>query len=165
MNNKPRFVALAAIAAALLSGVPFAAELPKEGTYDVMSCFTRKIFRMRHSETLRAWSYDETATARSKEPGGLFDGDEVRCVGAAASINGKRMGLSFCEGIAPNGDKRLTRFWYDADGKIQREELGGTGRYEGLVTTGSVRQVAPAEEVSPDVQKYCNHLTGTYRMK
>src|SRR5512139_1371301 len=98
MKSKPRFATLLAAAAAL-SGLGLAAELPKEGSYDVTSCFTQKIFRVRYSDALRAWSYEETATARSKEPGGLFDGDQVRCVGASASLNGKMTGQSFCEGV------------------------------------------------------------------
>ncbi len=163
MNDKSRIAVL--LAGTLLSGVAIAAELPREGSYDATSCFTQKIFRIRHSEALRAWSFEEVASVKSKEPGGLFDGDEVRCVGSNASVNGKMTGQTFCEGIAPNGDKRLTRFWYDADGKVQREELGGTGRYDGLVTTGTIRKLGPTEEVSPGVMKYCNQLTGTYRMK
>jgi len=95
----------------------------------------------------------------------MFDGDSVRCVGTVAISNGKRMNLSICEGVASNGDKRLTRFQYDADGKLVRTEVAGTGMYEGMVTTGTAKAVVPEKEIQPGVTTYCNQLTGTYKMK
>ena len=74
-------------------------------------------------------------------------------------------GSSICEGVAKNGDKRLTRFQYDADGKLVREEVAGTGMYEGMVTTGTAKAVVPEKEIQPGVTTYCNQLTGTYKMR
>lgn len=165
MKNKPRLAALAVIAFAALSGSVLAAELPKEGSYDYLICFTRNVYRIDHSKTRFAYSYDESGTVESKVPGGLFDKDTVRCVGMTASMEGKRSGGSVCEGVAPNGDKRLTRFWYDGDGKFQREEVGGTGMYDGMVTTGAVKPAGPSEQVKPGIVKVCNHATGTYTLK
>lgn len=165
MRNNARLAAMAAIACAALSASALAAELPKEGSYDCLVCFTRNVYRIDHSKTHFAYSYDESGIAESKVPGGPFDKEAVRCVGMIASMDGKRSGNSVCEGIAPNGDKRLTRFWYDGDGKLQREELGGTGMYDGLVTTGSVKPTGPPEQVKPGTVKVCNHATGTYKLK
>jgi len=158
-------ISVAMCIAATSSGIAFAADLPKEGSYDVKACFTRNIARIAFSDTHSAYSYNETATAVSLSPGGMFDGDSVRCVGTVAISDGKRMNLSICEAVAKNGAKRLTRFQYGADGKIVREEVAGTGMYEGLVTTGTVKEVVPTTEIQPGVTSYCNQLTGTYRIK
>jgi hypothetical protein len=165
MNKIVRMVSFATLVAATGSGVAFAADLPKEGSYDYKACFTRNITRIVFSDTHSAWSYNETATAVSTTPGGMFDGESVRCIGTTASSNGKRMGISTCEGVAKNGDKRLTRFQYGADGKLVREEVAGTGMYDGMVTTGTVKAVVPEKEIQPGVTTFCNQATGTYRMR
>jgi hypothetical protein len=158
-------ISVAAVVAATSGSLAFAADLPKEGSYDYKACFTRNITRIVFSDAHSAWSYNETATAVSTTPGGMFDGDSVRCIGTTAISNGKRMGISTCEGVAKNGDKRLTRFQYDADGKLVREEVAGTGMYEGMVTSGTAKEVEPRKEILPGVTTYCNHATGTYKMK
>jgi len=165
VNNKSRFIPLVAIAVAALSGSALAADLPKEGDYDYTACFTRNSARIDFSKTHFAYSYEETGTATSRIPGGLFDNEAVRCVGMTASLEGKRTGGSVCEGVDKDGDKRLTRFWYDSEGKFQREQVGGTGKYDGMVTTGSVTAVGTPEQVKPGTVKFCNHATGTYKLK
>jgi hypothetical protein len=147
------------------AGLAFAADLPKEGNYDHRVCFTRNIARIVFSDSHRAYSYEETGTVISASPGGIFDGEKVRCVGAVAVANNKRTGLSMCEGVATDGAKRLTRFHYDADGKLVREEVAGTGMYDGMVTTGTVQEVVAPKEVTPGTTTFCNQLTGTYRLK
>ncbi len=158
-------ISVATLIAATSVGFALAADLPKEGSYDYKACFTRNTTRIDFSDAHSAYSYNETATAVSISPGGLFDGESVRCVGSVAISNGKRTNLSICEGVAKNGDKRLTRFQYGADGKLLREEVAGTGMYEGMVTTGTAKEVVPPEEIRPGVTTYCNQLTGTYKMK
>ena len=57
------------------------------------------------------------------------------------------------------------QFQYSADGKLVREEVAGTGMYEGMVTTGTAKEVEPSKEIQPGVTTFCNQLTGTYKMK
>jgi len=165
MRTMLGMISVATVIAATPSSLGFAAELPKEGSYDYKACFTRNITRIDFSDTHRAYSYNEAATAVSATPGGMFDGDTVRCVGTIAISSGKRMGISTCEGVAKNGAKRLTRFQYGADGKLVREEVAGTGMYEGMVTTGTAKEVESSKEIQPGVTTFCNQLTGTYKMK
>jgi hypothetical protein len=146
-------------------GFAFAADLPKEGTYDYKVCFTRSTSRIDFSDAHQAYSYSETGTAVSATPGGMFDGDTVRCVGTVSISNGKRTNLSICEGVAKDGAKRLSRFQYGADGKLVREELAGAGVYEGMVTTGVAKEVVPPKEIQPGVTTYCNQATGTYKLR
>ena len=95
----------------LVVGSPaWAADLPSEGAYDIKTCFTRNSTLIQYSKTQYAYSYEETGTVVSTPPGGLFDGDVVRCVGMTAVVEGKRSGGSFCEAVTKDGDKRLTQF-------------------------------------------------------
>jgi hypothetical protein len=158
-------ISVATLIAATSSSPGFAADLPKEGSYDYKACFTRNITRIDFSDAHRAYSYNETATAVSTIPGGMFDGENVRCVGTVSISNGKRTNLSICEGVAKDGAKRLTRFQYGADGKLVREEIAGTGIYEGMITTGIAKEVEPSKEVQPGITTYCNQVTGTYKLK
>lgn len=141
------------------------AALPKTGDYDYTVCFTRTSNRIDFTKELFGFSYEEVGQAVAKVPGSLFDGEDVRCVGMISSIDGKRSGSSLCEGLAKDGDRRLTRFWYDAEGKIQREQVAGMGKYDGMTTTGSVKSVGTAETIKPGVSKYCHQATGTYAIK
>jgi hypothetical protein len=165
MKKRMGMFAALTIVTAIPLVVAFASDFPKEGSYDYKACFTRNITRIDFSGAHRAYSYNETATAVSTTPGGMFDGETVRCVGTVSVSNGKRTNLSICEGVAKNGDKRLTRFQYDADGRLVREEVAGTGMYEGMVTTGIAKAVVPEKEIGPGVTTFCNQVTGTYKMK
>ena len=155
----------AALLTVSAAGLAFATDLPKEGSYDYKTCFTRNIARIVFSDAHRAYSYDETGTTVSTSPGGMFDGEKVRCVGAVSIFNGKRTGMSSCEAVANDGSKRLTRFQYNAEGKLVREEVAGTGIYDGMVTTGTAREVVPPKEIKPGTTTFCNQLTGTYKLK
>lgn len=154
-----------ALAASLAAGAVFAADLPREGSYDYTTCFTRTAARIDYAPGYFAYSYEEVGATVSHPPGGPFDGEKVRCVGMTASLDGKRSGGSICEGIAGDGDKRLARFWYDADGKFQREAVAGTGKYDGMTTTGTVRTIKELQQTGPNTSEFCNRATGTYRLK
>jgi hypothetical protein len=151
--------------AAWMAGSTFAADLPKEGGYDIKTCFTRHSTRIDYDDTRFAYSYEETGTSVSSPPGGLFDNEVIRCVGLVASFDGKRSGGSVCEGLATNGDKRLTRFQYDSNNKLVREAVSGTGKYDGLTTSGTVRDAGPPVEIKTGTAQLCNLQAGTYKLK
>ena len=67
----------------------FAAELPKEGSYDFNSCWSGVNNAITFSKTHAASSYEMTGTTRSNPPGGMFDKSTFRCVGVNASLDGK----------------------------------------------------------------------------
>ncbi len=165
MRALPRSIVVTASVTVACAVGAAAADLPKEGSYDYTTCFTRTITRIEYSPTHFAYIHEDLGTSASNPPGGLFDNESVRCVGMTATFDGKRSGATVCEGVAPNGDKRLTRFWYDDKGEYQREAVAGTGRYDGLVTTGSIKAVGQTERIRPGVTRYCNQGTGTYRLK
>ena len=158
-------ISVATFVVAASSSLAFAADLPKEGTYDVTACFKRNLTRIDYSDTHYAWSYEETGTSHSNPPGGLFDDEIVKCVGSTSSFDGKRTGGTVCLGIAKNGDRRLTRFYYGDDGKVNRDAVSGTGMYDGMATKGTVEYPPPQPALKTGPSEYCNHQTGTYKLK
>ena len=165
MNSYARIFPLVFAFVGAVSGFVLAADLPKEGSYDITGCLTRNTTRIDYSTTHFAYSYDETGTSMSNPPGGMFDNEVIRCVGMVASFDGKQTGGIVCVGVAKDGDKRLTQFRYDSEGKVVREAVSGTGKYDGLVTSGTVSDVGPPMEIKTGTAEHCNHQTGTYKLK
>ena len=112
----------------------FAAELPKEGTYDFNSCWSGVNNTITFSKTHTASSYETTGTNRSNPPGGLFDKSTYRCLGMNTSFDEKNTAYTVCESIDVDGDKRLSYFSL-VDGKPTRTQITGTGKWEGIVMT------------------------------
>ena len=142
----------------------FAAELPKEGSYDFVSCWSGVNNAITFSKTYTAASYELTGTNRSNPPGGMFDKSTFRCVGINASLDGKVTASNVCETIDVDGDKRLLSF-SSIDGKTTRTNVAGTGKYEGIVTAGTVENLGPFPSIKDGTFQNCNHQTGTYKLK
>ena len=147
---------------------PFSAlatELPKEGSYDYTACWSGANNVITFSKTHTASSYEMTGAIRSNPPGGMFDKHTFRCVGMDASLDGKNTGSTVCEAIDTDGDKRLSYFSLGSDGKVTRENITGTGKFEGMVATGTVKHLGPFPVVKAGTFQDCNHQTGTYKLK
>lgn len=143
----------------------FAAELPKEGSYDFTSCSSGVNNVITFSKTHTANSYEITGTNRSNPPGGLFDKITYRCVGMTALLDGKVIASTVCEAIDVDGDKYLAKV-STGDGKTTRTIVAGTGKYEGIVTTQTVfEQLGPFPTIKDGTSQSCNHQTGTYKLK
>jgi hypothetical protein len=166
MKQTIRFISFVALIGLASAGSSSAAELPKEGSYDFTSCWSGVSNTISFSKTHSAFSYEMTGVNRSSPPGGLFDKLAFRCVGMNASFDGKVSGTTVCEGVDSDGDKRLTYFSLGTDGKITRQFIVGTGKYEGMVETGSqVQPLGPFPVVKAGTFADCNHQTGTYKLK
>lgn len=142
-----------------------AVELPKEGSYDYTACWSGVNSVITFSKTHTASSYEMTGSARSTSPGGMFDKNTFRCVGMNASFDGKNTASTVCETVDPDGDKRLAYFSLGRDGKVTRENIVGTGKYEGMVASGTVQPLGPFPTVKDGTFQDCNHQTGTYKLK
>jgi hypothetical protein len=151
----------------ILTSAPsaFAAELPKEGRYDITACWSGANNAVTFSKTHTATSYEITGTVRSNTPGGMFDKGTFRCVGMDASLGGKNTQSTVCEATDADGNKRLTYFSLGSDGKLTREFVVGTGKYEGMVTAGTVEPLGPFPVAKVGTVQDCNHQTGTYKLK
>jgi hypothetical protein len=165
VSNVSCFFPLAVALTIVGSGPALAADLPKEGTYDITACFTRVLNRIEFSKTHRAASLEQTGTSRSNIPGGMFDNESVRCVGVTTVMEGKSTINNFCESLDKDGDKRFTRFYSAADGSILREHVAGTGKYDGLETTGTYTIVGSFPTIKEGTVLFCNRQTGTYKLK
>ena len=117
MSQTLRFFYLVAFIGLASADSVFAAELPKEGSYDYTSCWSGVNNVITFSKTHTASSYELTGTNRSNPPGGLFDKSNYRCVGMNTSLDGKITAYTGCESIDVDGDKRLAYF-STADGKV-----------------------------------------------
>jgi hypothetical protein len=155
---------LAALAASAACAFA-AANLPKEGSYDVTACWTGTANDLVFNKDHTANSYEMLGTIMSNPPGGFADGSTFRCVGMNTAIKGKMGGGNVCQVTDPDGDKRLNAFHIEADGKVVRENLGGTGKYEGMTQTNTVAMLPPMKEAKPGTFQGCNRQTGTYKLK
>ena len=144
----------------------FAAEVPKEGSYDYTSCWSGVNNVITFSKTHTASSSEFTGTTRSNPPEGMYGSKNTfRCVGMNASLDGKITASTVCEATDVDGDKRLTYF-STGDGKVTRTFVAGTGKYEGMVnTTGTVQPLGPFPAIKAGTFQDCNHQTGTYKLK
>lgn len=140
-----------------------AAPLPKEGTYDVTACMTRNVSRVAVGND-KAAAIEQFGVSMSNPPGGIFDGESVHCVGMMASLNGEPMVNNVCESLDRDGDRRLTYFFAGPDRKVQRRHIAGTGKYDGLETSGTYTSTAyPA--IKDGVELFCNRQQGTYKLR
>jgi hypothetical protein len=160
-----RVMLAAAVVAVVSSGPIFAADLPKEGGYDITSCFTRVSNLITFSKTHTASSFEQIGVALSNPPGGLFDKESIRCVGSSTSFDGNATFNNICEAIDKDGNKRLTRFHYESDTKMVRETVTGTGMYEGMVVIGTYQAIGPFPTIKSGTSHFCNRQTGTYKLK
>jgi len=142
----------------------FSAELPKEGSYDYTACWSGINSQIAFSKSHSGSSYELTGSIRSNPAGGMFDKNTFRCVGMNASLDGKITGANLCEATDVDGDKRLSSF-STGDGKTIRTHVAGTGKYEGMVMSGTVEPLGPFRAIKDGTFQDCNHQTGTYKLK
>src|SRR5438093_3239302 len=142
MRQTLHFFPIAMLSAVAVFGSAFAADLPKERAYDHTACWSGVSNAIAFSKTPTASSWEMTATTRSNPPGGVFDNHSFRCVGINYELDGKAGGTSVCESVDRDGDKRLTFFSTTGD-KVVRENITGTGKYEGMIASGTVQPLGP----------------------
>jgi hypothetical protein len=161
---KPTLSLIAALACG--AGSLNAADLPKEGKYDFTACWSGVGNLVAFSKTHTANSFEMTGSTRSNPPGGMFDKNSFRCVGASATYEKRTTLISVCEAVDVDGDKRLTHFTVAEDGKITRRTVLGTGKYEGLIDeNAAVQPLGPFPTIKPGTFQNCNRQTGTYKLK
>ena len=165
MTFNLRSLPIAVLLAAAALGPAIAADLPKEGRYDFTACWAGISNTINFSKTHTASSFEMTGNIRSNPPDGLFDKESFRCVGINYALDGKNGGTTVCEALAADGAKRLAFFSTTPDGKVIRENVAGTGKYEGFSGSGTVQPLGPFPVVKPGTFQDCNHQTGTYKMK
>ena len=147
------------------AGSAVAQALPKEGSYDFTACLSGVVNAVAFSKTQFGYSYEAMGTARSNPPGGMMDNSTVRCVVMNTSLNGKNTQNTLCETVDRVGDKQLALVLLASDGRITRDVIAGTGKFEGLQMSGSMVPVGTFPTIKPGTFQNCNHQTGSYKMK
>jgi len=156
-----RLLGAAALATA---GTALGAQVPKEGSYDFTACWAGSANAIAFSKTHVAVTFDMSGVALSNPPGGMYDHHSFRCIGLSTTLSGEVKQITLCEAVDPDGDKTLTRF--EGDGNHgTRTLLEGTGKYTGMVSTGTAESLGKFVPVRPGTFQSCNHQTGTYKMK
>ena len=141
-----------------------AADLPKEGSYDFMSCYSGTVNPMEFSKTQTANTTEIRGTIVSNPAGGLFDKVAFRCMSMNYTADGKPSGMTLCEGVDKDGDKYLSQLVVEGSQQT-RKVVAGTGKYEGMTASGTAVSIGPfGTNVSGQTQN-CTHQTGTYKLK
>ena len=87
----------------------------------------------------------------------MFDKETFRCVGTNANFEGKIRGSATCESTDGAGNKRLASF-STSDGKTTREQIAGTGKYEGMVINSTtIDTLGPFPTIKEGTFQNCNH--------
>lgn len=152
------------VAALGITSAATAQTFPKEGNYDFNSCWSGASNIIAFSQTHTAFSFEMTGTVQSNPPGGIFDKSTFRCVGMNSVFNGILTGTSVCEAIDAQGDKSLTHFALEGQ-RAARTTITGTGKYDGMVSSGTTMPLGPFPVIKPGTFQNCNRQTGTYKLK
>jgi hypothetical protein len=164
--NLKTHVAIATLPIALgCVGAANAQTLPKEGRYDAIACHSGVSNTIAFSKSHTASSVELVGTIHTEPPGGMFDRNSYRCVGMNTSFEGKTTGSTVCELIDPDGDKRLSLYSTASDGKLTKQNISGTGKYEGYTSSDTVMTLGPFPAVKPGTFQACSRQTGTYKLK
>ncbi len=161
---KPQFASLALLMVMSASSA-LAADLPKEGKYDMTACISGTAKRIAFDATHSVMTVEQSGTALSNPPGGFLDKGTFYCLGLGTSLAGKVTYETICQVALPDGDKILSTFTQEPDGKITRKFVAGTGIYEGIAGSGIVEAMGTFPTVMPGTFQNCNHQTGTYKLK
>lgn len=154
------------LVALAISGNATAQSFPKEGRYDYTSCWSGLTHLISFSKSHSAWSFEIMGTNRSNPPGGVFDKETFRCVGTNTLFEGKLVGVSTCDTVDQDGHRRLTHFAPGPDGKVVRSFVAGTGKWDGMVLSGTaVTPLGPFPALKEGTVQNCNHQTGNYKLK
>lgn len=164
INLKLQFANAGLVAALTIAGAATAQTYSKEGKYDFSSCWSGNSNIIAFSKTHTALSYEMTGTTQSNPPGGMFDKTTFRCVGMNYSFDEKVAGHVVCESLDAQGDKALSQYTVEGT-KATRVAITGTGKYDGMVSSGITATLGPFPVIKPGTFQNCNRQTGTYKLK
>lgn len=165
LATKRHLACVGILAAFTVAEYAAAQPLAKEGRYDFTACLSAVASPVAFSKTHFGFSYEATGTLRSNLPGGIMDNATFRCVGLNTSLGGKNSQNTLCEAVDHDGDKQLAYLVLGSDGKVTREVLAGTGKFEGMQMNGILVPLGSYPIIKPGTFQNCNHQTGTYKLK
>jgi hypothetical protein len=159
------YLYLVTLATTMAASPTFAADLPREGNYNIHSCTSGVANAIAFSKDHRVIGIEQWGSTLSNPPGGMLDKGVFHCLGLQTVFAGKDVYSHYCELVFADGDKILGHLSPGPDGNPVRSTVAGTGKYEGLVLSGTVVQLGPYPVVKPGAFQNCNHQTGTYKLR
>ena len=156
--------ALAEAAAAAAAAAAATQHLPKEGKLSYTACFSGTSKAVVLSKSHVAFSFDLTGENVADTPGTFFDHASFRCEGAGANFGKEHTSESYCLFLDPDGDKAMVRVTM-RNGKWHRQDIAGTGKYDGMVVHADVQPMGRFPTIKPGMFQGCNHAAGTYKLK
>jgi hypothetical protein len=165
MGTTFRFGHIAALFAFAAAGSALAADLPKEGHYDFVSCYAGvDSASVNIDSTHAAVIRDYTGTNKSTIPGTLMDMTSFHCVALVNRLTAKVGSTSICEVTDKDGDHIYTRFVGDG-GTSESSVVAGTGKYAGMERNGITTMVGNFPTAKAGTFQTCVKQTGTYKLK
>jgi hypothetical protein len=166
MRTRSMIIAATAFVGIAAAGTTIAADLPKEGQYEFTACQSGVFTSVGPTNTVFAASWEGTGSTMTTPPGGMFDRLAFHCVGYTTAFDGKApVASNACVAVDKDGDKIFARFTPQGPGVWTRETVAGTGKYEGMMMSGTAVAMAAAPAAKPGTFQNCNRQTGTYKLK
>ena len=156
--------ALAGVLAVSAAAAAATQHLPKEGKLSYTACFSGTSKAVVLSKSHVAFSFDLTGENVADTPGTFFDHASFRCEGAGANFGKEHTSESYCLFLDPDGDKAMVRVTM-RNGKWHRQDIAGTGKYDGMVVHADVQPMGRFPTIKPGMFQGCNHAAGTYKRK
>lgn len=165
LHGRRQAAALVVLGALALAPGAGAQTPANDKPFDYTACWAGISNVIAFSKTHRASSYEMVGTLHSHLPDSIFDKNTIRCVGMSAVFDGNISSSTTCEAIDRDGDKRLAHYATGSDGKLSREIVAGTGKFEGMRATTTVLPLGPFPSIKPGAIQDCSRQTGSYRLK
>lgn len=141
-------------------------QLPKEGEFAIRNCWSGVTKVVALAKTHVAYSFEVLGESIADVPGSLFDHQTFKCEGFGARSGKRRVIADYiCVAVDRDGDRHMDRHTLGKDGQLNRIDLGGTGKYEGMVSRGKFVDLGPFPRIKPGTFQGCNHEAGTYKLK
>ncbi len=116
------------------------------------------------SPDYRVFSVQNRGAVRASEPGGAFDNAATRCFSTAVSMGGgPAAATGYCEWATSAEDRALFR-WTAEAGQGRGDFIGGTGRFRDISGGTSFRPIAPIPSLEPNSYRFCNRVSGGFRL-
>jgi hypothetical protein len=119
---------------------------------------------MDFSPTQHGNTLEIRGTILTNPPGGLWDKVAFRCVAMNYTAEGKRSGMTLCEGVDKDGDKYLSHLVVDGAQQTRRV-VAGTGKYAGMTASGTAVPLGPFGKPVAGLEHNCTHQKGTYTLQ
>ncbi len=167
MTHKiPTFVlSIAGCALLVLAQGAVAADPPKEGSFDGMTCYAGPQHVITDGKGTVGFSYDVVGTPMRKEGDPLFHAS-AECVGSGTIVGAELMDSGLCIVTDADGDRFFSAYSRHNKEAGTWKVIAGTGKFEGMESSGTWAPVLmPVKPARADMAQSCNKEAGHWKLK